>query len=198
MIDGTLRPKKQPEQVRRRLLDSAAKLAANNGRTGGISLSAIASASGVTKGGLLHHFPSKQALIEAMFDDALQQLDLEIDSYLAQDTVKYGCFTRAYIKSAFASSKDNTLWAALIFSLSADPGLVTRWERWITARLVRHIETDGDPALKILRLAADGAWFITLLNDKRQDKELSRLEQQLNLLTCSPSVMVLSQDEIFD
>ena len=56
--------KKQPEVVRRNLLDCAAKLAAEQG-VAALSVQAVADAAGVTKGGLFHHFPSKQVLLEA-------------------------------------------------------------------------------------------------------------------------------------
>ncbi|MBP8939478.1 MAG: helix-turn-helix transcriptional regulator, partial [Agrobacterium sp.] len=55
--------KKQPEIVRRSLLDCAAKLAADQG-VAALSIQAVADAAGVTKGGLFHHFASKQALLE--------------------------------------------------------------------------------------------------------------------------------------
>ena len=66
--------KKQPEQVRRALLDCAAQIAAEDGAAA-ITIQAVATRAGVTKGGLLHHFDSKQALIEAVFADLLEKLD---------------------------------------------------------------------------------------------------------------------------
>jgi DNA-binding transcriptional regulator YbjK len=52
---------KQPEAVRRALLEQAARLAVEQG-VAAVTVQAIADAAGVTKGGLTHHFPSKQAL----------------------------------------------------------------------------------------------------------------------------------------
>ena len=57
---------KDPQAVRRRLMDEAKKLAIESGISA-ITVQAVASAAGVTKGGFLHHFPSKQALIDAIF-----------------------------------------------------------------------------------------------------------------------------------
>src|SRR5581483_4435078 len=59
--DGALMPAsaytraKQPEQVRRALLDCAATIAMDHG-VSGITVQAVAAAAGVTKGGLFHHF----------------------------------------------------------------------------------------------------------------------------------------------
>ena len=70
---------KQPEQVRRALLDHAAAIAMDHG-VSGITVQAVAAAAGVTKGGLFHHFGSKQALIEGLFADLLARVDAEIDA----------------------------------------------------------------------------------------------------------------------
>ncbi|MEP0456590.1 MAG: helix-turn-helix domain-containing protein, partial [Roseibium sp.] len=59
---------KDPQAVRRRLMDEAKKLAIESGISA-ITVQAVASAAGVTKGGFLHHFPSKQALIDAIFEE---------------------------------------------------------------------------------------------------------------------------------
>ena len=51
--------KKQPEQVRRTLLDCAARIAAEQG-IANVTVQAVAEAAGVTKGGLFHHFPEQK------------------------------------------------------------------------------------------------------------------------------------------
>lgn len=176
------RPKRQPELVRRRLLDSAAMLAVKNG-INGVSLSTVAADAGVTKGGLFHHFPNKQALTAALFDDVLQRLDEEIDRYIALDNGGHGCFTRAYIRVGFASSPDRHVWAALTYSMQADKELYQGWELWLSDRLKRHRATDGSEWLRVVRLAADGAWFTALMKGWKYDEEISELEKQLILFT---------------
>src|SRR3546814_16305748 len=71
--------KKQPELVLRSLIDCAARIVAEAG-VGGATIQAVADAAGVTQGGLLHHFPSKQILIEALFADLTEPLDAPLDA----------------------------------------------------------------------------------------------------------------------
>jgi AcrR family transcriptional regulator len=152
--------KKQPELVRRALLDSAARLAAEQGLAA-VTIQAVADAAGVTKGGLFHHFQSKQALVEAMFTDLLLRLDMEIDSRIARDAMAFGCFTRAYVDVLF-SDGDWSLaspWSALSISMTVEPGLRALWTGWTHKRLERHRATDNAPMLDIVRLATDGAWI---------------------------------------
>jgi len=163
MINAYTR-KKQPEQVRRALLDCAARLAVEKGLTN-LTVHAVAEAAGVTKGGLFHHFPNKQALVEAVFTDLLERLDTEIDTLLAQDADLHGRFTRAYIKTTIAE-KNHTVgnaWIALSLSMITDASVTRLWSEWLAGRLERHRATDGSPMLEIVRLAVDGAWLALMM-----------------------------------
>jgi len=158
---------KQPEQVRRALLDAAVALAEEQG-LGGITVQAVADRAGVTKGGLFHHFASKQALIDAVFDFMLEQMDEALDRLMADDEQgqgTHGCFTRAYVVSTFECCDMALSGQALSISMVTDPALRRRWRDWIDARLVRHAATDLDPRLHVVRLAADGYWFARVLHD---------------------------------
>ena len=152
--------RKQPEQVRRALLDCAARIAVEQGLAN-VSIQAVAEAAGVTKGGLFHHFPNKKALVDAVFEDLLEQLDHEIDDYLVRDDHPYGRFTRAYVQAVFSDRKRDPRGSsqALCISMVTDADLRRMWSAWMTDRLERHRGTDTSLQLEIVRLAADGAWL---------------------------------------
>ncbi|WP_159711513.1 TetR/AcrR family transcriptional regulator [Geminicoccus flavidas] len=157
--------KKQPDKVRRALLDQAAKLAVKQGLAA-VTIQAVAQAAGVTKGGLFHHFPDKHALIEGVFLDLLQHFDAEIDALMEQDPEPWGRFTRAYVNTLYTKREleIESRWAALSASSVADPGLRWLWAEWLARRLDRHKETDDGMDLAIVRLAADGVWLAGLLD----------------------------------
>ena len=157
------RKKKQPEQVRRLLLDCTLKIIGDLG-LGGVTLDAVAKAAGITKGGLFHHFANKQALIDAMFLDMLDQFDQQLNAHMAVDVEQYGRFTRAYVRTVFAEDDKyppESIQSACI-SIMTDHILQKMWGDWLTSRLEMHKETDTDPVLQIVRLAADGAWLSLL------------------------------------
>jgi AcrR family transcriptional regulator len=173
--------KKEPDKVRRSLIERTAKLALDQGPAA-ITIQAVAEAAGVTKGGLLHHFSSKQALIEAVFDDLLKQFSDEIDRFMADDPEPIGRFTRAYVRAAFADHKLGTRspWAALSATTIFDPAMRKQWSNWLDARLEVHSATDSSPRLEIVRLAADGVWMADLMGQGRPvTRDLSHLEPQL-------------------
>jgi len=173
--------KKEPEKVRRALLDRVATMAVDQGPEA-ITIQAVAVAAGVTKGGLLHHFASKQMLIEAVFDDLLTQLADEIGRYVAADPVSAGRFTRAYVRAAFADHKlgSRSPWAALSITMLSDPGLRQRWSDWLDAQIEAHRATDSGPTFEIVRLAADGVWLADLLRpDGAERRDLAGIEPRL-------------------
>lgn len=158
--------KKDPEGVRRKLLDCAAWIIADGGAPA-LTIQAVAEAAGVTKGGLLHHFQSRQILLEALFADLLRTLDAEIDDGIAADDQAYGSFTRAYLTAMarLSGRSSNRLWAALALSMQSEKSLRALWSEWLSRRLERHAGTDGDPSLSIVRYAADGIWLADLMEE---------------------------------
>lgn len=169
--------KKEPNIVRRALLDGAARLAVEQGLSS-VTVQAVADAAGVTKGGLFHHFPDKQALIEGVFTDLIGQMDAAIDAYLLKDNEKFGCFTRAYIDVTFTDFElgSSSPWAALSVSAVADPTLARLWDDWLTQRMAKHRKTDLAPILQIVRFAIDGMW---LTHTVRPDESRSPIKRAL-------------------
>lgn len=106
-MEDAHRRKKQPEFVRKTILEQAARIASSGGLSQ-LTIAGVAKASGVTKGGLFYHFPNKSLLIESMLDYLLAELDNQIDAYMADDPMPYGRFTRAYVKTVFDDTKKPT------------------------------------------------------------------------------------------
>lgn len=100
------RPTRNSERTRSAVLAAAAHAIVEKGT--GVSLAHIAKAAGVSKGGLLHHFPTREDLLVALVDDAnhrfreavLRQLDLSENSP--------GKMLRAYVR-ALCSGSDETI-----------------------------------------------------------------------------------------
>ena len=151
--------KKQPELVRRRLLDCGGQLAAESG-LGSVTIQAVSDAAGVTKGGMLHHFPDKRQFLEALFDDMLAELDKDIDALMALNPDAPGAFTQAYAElSLHEAVNENQKKAAQTFVMLGDADLRKRWDAWISARHKQHALTDSEPIYQVIRFAADGVWM---------------------------------------
>jgi len=68
--------------ARDRLLDAAERVVVESGATH-LTLDAVAKSAGVSKGGLLYHFPSKEALLESMLARHFEDIDAEVSRRLA-------------------------------------------------------------------------------------------------------------------
>ena len=179
------RKKKQPEQVRRDLLDCTANIAAEFGFAK-LTIEAVSKAVGVTKGGLLHHFPNKRALIDAMVVDMLDQTDQYIDAYMAKDATVKGRFTRAYVAMTLNEENFNPLdpGCGIGMAMLADPESMEHCLNWLSKRIALHKETDSDPLLEIIRFAADGAWMnFTAKRNAESVKQAQLIRKRLIDLT---------------
>ena len=186
-MNNAYQRKKEPELVRQRILDSAIQLATEKG-VASMSIQAIADMAGVTKGGVFHHFANKHLLIENMLQYILMQFDQEVDHQITQDSQPYGCFTRAYIELTLTNEAFgvHSLWASLSMIMVTEKSFSDLWNNWLAQRLQRHEATDSDIHLKILRYAADGAWFIESLDPKKMD-DLLILKEELIQRSYSPT-----------
>lgn len=174
------RRKKDPEKVRAQLIDSARRLALENG-LGAVGLEAVAADAGVTKGGLLHHFPSKQALVDGVFQHLLGEFEADLNASMANDPEVFGRFTRAYVRAVFDPG-GQAQWSPLWIATLTDPQLRRTWGEWFNARLARHAETG--PVFETARFAADGVWLGSMFGVSPESP--SALERQLIAMTRAP------------
>jgi AcrR family transcriptional regulator len=155
------RKKKQPDLVRQQLLESAAFVAVERG-LGALTLDLVAQRTGVSKGGLIYHFPSKHALIEGLFNYLLALFESSINEYIAQDSNPRGQFSRAYVRaSAFPKNEpsESKLLGALALSMSNDALFATVWQKWVISQMEKHSENAGSALGRMIRYAADGIWL---------------------------------------
>ena len=177
--------KKQPELVRRQLLDCAVRLGLEHGPSG-ITVQAVSEAAGVTRGGLFHHFPSRQALVEGVYAEMVEKTDADIDALMAEDSRPRGSFTRAYVQAVLndPALKDGARGAVIHISALSEPSVRRLWADWFKQRMERHRDTDATPTLDLVRLAADGAWIAHLMRSEGGPvPDLAALRERLVAMT---------------
>ena len=181
------RRKKQPESLRQSLLLAVAQLAVERG-VPAVTLDAVARQAGVSKGGLQHHFPSKQALLEALFNEVSTRFAADVATAMEQDPEPQGRATRAYLRVSargFTAGEDKLYWQAMNAIMMADPALIERWKAWdqsVSKADLASKETRG--TLLMCRLAADGLWMSDLLGYRSMTPALrTELLARLQALT---------------
>jgi len=156
---------RKQKATREALLDAACMLVRRQG-VAQLTLDAVAAAAGVSKGGLLYHFPSKEALIQGMVEHLLEDIGGRIAHETSLETDKPGKWARAYVRTTFDPSPlEREMSAGLLAAIATNPDLLeplrSSYRKWQAS-----VETDGiDPALaSVIRLAADGLWFAELFD----------------------------------
>lgn len=175
--------KKQPELVRRALLDEAARITLEQGLSK-VTFQAVADAVGVTKGGVMHHFATKDALILEVFYDAMAKFEAEVNAAMAKDPVSYGSFTRAYIDATISLGEKGQAefnsQATLYVLMLGDRMLRERWAEWSNEQLKKYAATDNSETLCMVRLVADGIWLSDFSGIDISDKASIR-ERLINM-----------------
>ncbi len=147
------------EARRETIIEAALRLMVESGAQG-LTLDAVAKEAGVSKGGLIHHFSTKEALVRGVINGATQELHDRIESdYEASTDRSPGSFTRSYIETTLSHAEEGYLLP--LFELTArEPSMakgLAEHNVWCHERL----ENDGiDPVLAhVLASAADGLWI---------------------------------------
>ncbi|WP_428561537.1 MAG: TetR/AcrR family transcriptional regulator [Solidesulfovibrio sp. DCME] len=155
------RKKKQPQLVRSQLLAAAAGIVVARGLAG-LTLDLVAREAGLSKGGLIHHFPSKQALIEGLFLEMLAAFEAGLAAAADHVPTSRRRFTRAYVAAILTpcfGAFDGKLLGACALALCHDPAITGLWEGWLARQFSAYGEDPADVAGRLIRYAADGMWL---------------------------------------
>lgn len=142
-----------------------------------LTLDAVAAKAGVSKGGLLYHFPSKEMLLQAM-----------IDRYIEEDRKKRSAFSagssyeviRAYILSTL-DDRAKKLSIALLAAVAHNPHFLAPYQREY-ASMIEEFCQEGLCFEKaaVAMLAADGLKLIEILSgDPFNTEDRNRIIEEI-------------------
>lgn len=143
------------------------------------SLDAVAAAAGVSKGGLLHHFPDRRSMVVGLMLRAVDQTDAAMNQ-AAEDGTAAVTWIRM---SAVAGPAEQAARAVLALirltgagriQLPAEVGVaIRRWQDLITAEV-------GDPVLgEVVRLVGDGLFVEALTGPPPDSGQVDAIVERL-------------------
>ena len=146
------------------ILDAAEDLIVERGAAGA-SLDKVAARAGVSKGGLLHHFPSKNALAQAL----IQRVAESFDDVRAEERGEGPLDAELIIRTHISwwnrvDSKRRRLYTSLLVATAHDPALVAPLALECQKEL-RNYEEAGIPPgrVSVIMMALHGLWMTELL-----------------------------------
>ena len=176
--------RRAPEATRAEIIDLAIEVAAEQGAMG-LTMDAVVARLPFSKGALLHHFPTKQALLEGVVDQLAGEMAAAVLAEATRDPNPYGRNARAYLRATVnepVTERDVCIGRAILATCAVEPVLIGRWR---TAMQALAADDPVDPAGKddalMLRLIADGLWMSDLFGTHEVSPEQRRA--LLSLLT---------------
>lgn len=165
---------------REKILAAAAEVITQHG-TNGFTLDAVARQAGISKGGLLHHFASKEALLEGLLTNLFDQFSRAVASYYERESDAPGRWLRAYVRATFdAEALSLEISAAMLAGIMESEhiheliALDTRsWTGVLTG--------DGLTWARVqaVRMACDGLWTEAFVNQPLSEGERAALRDEL-------------------
>ncbi len=168
--------------TRDRILDALEGILIDEGLSA-VTLESVAAAAGVSKGGLLYHFPSKAAMMTGLIRRLADRAEEEF-----RETEESGeGVVRTFLRTSLPSSKHEAeLYWSIIAALRSKESMTDEardlvryfFEEW--ARLL-HEELDDPVLAETVRLVGDGLYLSSIAGLAQPDPEL--LRQVMDRLT---------------
>ena len=175
--------RQQSRETRKRIFEACSRILRREGFSN-LTLAAVADEGGLSKGGLLYHFPSKKELIEGLFEYHNERFEQRLAELAEAEADAPGAWLRAYAKASIEQivDPDNVSLYASLFAAeerydSAHRLMREKYEDW-----QQKVEESGlDPlTATFVRLTVDGLWFAELHRYAPPDPE--RREQIMSLV----------------
>ncbi|CAH0445969.1 hypothetical protein LMG10661_02105 [Ralstonia syzygii subsp. syzygii] len=178
MVDNTTRS----ERSRKAAIQAALAILSRDG-PGQLTFDAIARESGISKGGLMHQFPNKGAVLKALLEHQSEHFDKFTRGYLAAIGSDR---PQANLAAQIATLRESlttphSVAFAILAALVEDPNLLAV-NRQLDAETVARIRAEAtDPDLSLLRLEAakglalSALFGLTSLSDEGRDRLFERL-----------------------
>ncbi len=170
------------ERSRKAAIQAALAVIARDG-PGQLTFDAVARESGISKGGLMHQFPSKGALMKGLLEYQVEYFENFSREYIAgMDPAKSEVTLTAQIATMRAAlTTPHSVAFVILAALVEDPGLLSM-TRDIDLKTIQRIKAEAaDPELSILRSVAAMGLVMTSLfglspfSEKERDRLFDRL-----------------------
>lgn len=168
-----MKKERNAQQTQRRILDATHRILREGGHLSRFSLDTVAKEAGVSKGGLMHHYASKEVLLHAAAQDVIERFEARYQEELAAQTDVAGKSIQAYINAALLSA-DGDLHEISPILLTflrkrGEEETLSRFERWRDA----FASDDIDPVqAALIRFAVDGMLYTEVIDREPIDAEL--------------------------
>jgi AcrR family transcriptional regulator len=174
------KPKARGRPSSREAMLDAAQAVVLEGGAGKLTLDAVARRAGVSKGGVMYNFPTKEALLKAMVERLVEHNRHAHAQVTASLPDRPGRSLKAYVmNSVRALDVDDRVSGALLAALNSDRALLAPVAEYFNGRFARLAQDVPFEQAALVYLATEGLWTQELLQlspfNARQRAQLVRM-----------------------
>lgn len=148
---------------REAMLDAAQDVVLEGG-AGKLTLDAVAKRAGVSKGGVMYNFPTKEALLKAMVERVVEHNRHAHAQVTASLPDRPGRSLKAYVmNSVRALDVDDRVSGALLAALNSDRALLVPVAEYFNGRFAKLTQDVPFEQAALVYLATEGLWMQELL-----------------------------------
>lgn len=192
--------------LRNNIIEAAERLVTRVGAAH-LTLDAVAEEAGVSKGGLLYHFKTKNELLQAILTEHINSKMAALEEVKRRDAAEGSTELESHLHAVFdvlcGSCTDREKGVALLAAVANNPELLQPFQEHFDSLSDRlwGKRSRFNPDAAILWLAAEGLRFFTLLNhdpfiENQREAVISRLLERARQIEIPPgsSQQVLQPD----
>lgn len=167
MAKSVVQGKRKADETRKIIFDAASQILIQDGLSS-LTLEKVAATAGLSKGGLLYHFPTKIALVDGLFKHHNALFEERLQDLYEREKDSPGAWVRAYALASLEQINDPdtaSLYASLFAAeekyVSAHQIMRDKYKKWQKRLEDSRLDTK---LATLIRFAVDGMWF-SIKND---------------------------------
>lgn len=166
--------KKEPAQNRQIILDVAMDIV-TSADWSHVTFQAIADKSGLSKGGIIHHFKNKDELLDELMKQNLSNLSFFLKDYQKQQGITDN--SKAYLKFVLINGENiayQKIMRVIVQAILVKEEYRTWWEAWLKDYILPNVNEAEDIQNLIFFLVAEGIWYNDSVGFSYLDKTLRK------------------------
>lgn len=155
--------KKEPIENRKLILEAAIELA-NTLELSQISFDALSKKCGLSKGGIIHHFPSKEAIFDTLFKENFEEYQNWVKEELASEDLPNPAI--ALMRVTIRKCNDESyrkLMKTIYKCLVNNDHYCTLWNEWFSNNIMKDLDENKEIKTLLGTMVAMGIWNMNTL-----------------------------------
>ncbi|WP_367209113.1 TetR/AcrR family transcriptional regulator [Sphingobacterium sp. R2] len=151
--------KKEPVHNRQIVLDAALEIA-TSADWSQVTFQAIADKTGLSKGGIIHHFKNKDELLDELMKQNLSHLTDFLKAYQEQQGITNNA--KSYLKFVLKNGDNmayQKIMRVIVQAILVKDEYRTLWEDWLKENILPDVTKGSNIQNLIFFLVAEGIWY---------------------------------------